>query len=92
MKLEVATRPARIRIEAGATVLRMDEARKVLDRLARIEALEAEGAHPPVLLAELRALVVEAEAWVRIEQSANGAGSAVERCREALEARATVGS
>ena len=46
----------------------MDEARAVLERLERIEALEREGAHPQHLLAELRALVSEAEAWARRER------------------------
>lgn len=39
----------------------MDEARAVLARLDRIDALKAE------LLAELRELVCEAEEWARIE-------------------------
>jgi hypothetical protein len=55
----------------------MDEARAVLARLDRIEALEREGAPPGVLLEELRGLVQEAEAWVRVEGG--------ERAREAVE-------
>jgi transposase len=45
----------------------MDEARAVLQRLDRIEALEREGAHPAAVLAELHELVREAEAWARLE-------------------------
>lgn len=45
----------------------MDEARAVIRRLERIEALEREGAHPDTLLAELHELVREAEAWARLE-------------------------
>jgi hypothetical protein len=45
----------------------MDEARVVLGRLERIEALERARADPAVLLAELRALAAEAEAWARRE-------------------------
>jgi hypothetical protein len=48
----------------------MDEAtavRDVIERLARIEALETAGASPEQLLTELRALVGEAEAWARVE-------------------------
>jgi hypothetical protein len=45
----------------------MDEARAVLARLDRIEALEREGASAEALLAELQALVREAEAWARLE-------------------------
>ena len=46
----------------------MDEARVVLRRLRRIEALEREGAAPRSLLAEVRALLGEAEAWVSAER------------------------
>jgi hypothetical protein len=63
----------------------MDEARAVIERLDRIEALEREGAHPSALLAELRELVREAEAWTRVEHPSGRADAAVERCREALE-------
>jgi hypothetical protein len=45
----------------------MDEARAVLHRLERIEALEREGATPAAVLAELHELVHEAEAWARLE-------------------------
>ena len=43
----------------------MDEARAVLDRLGRIDALERAGAPAGELLDELRALVQEAELWAR---------------------------
>ena len=45
----------------------MDEARAVLTRLERIEALDREGASAPSLLAELRELVGEATAWAERE-------------------------
>ena len=61
----------------------MDEAAAVLERLARIEALEAEGAAPAQLLWELRALVTEAEAWARRE-GGDRAERAVEQLRNAL--------
>jgi hypothetical protein len=61
----------------------MDEARAVIDRLDRIEALERDGATPGVLLDELRGLVREAEAWARAEGDARAA-AAVERCDQAL--------
>jgi hypothetical protein len=63
----------------------MDEARAVLARLDRIEALEREGAPPGVLLEELRGLVQEAEAWARIE-GGERAREAVERCAASLSA------
>lgn len=62
----------------------MEEARHVLDRLARIEQLERERAPASVLLGELRELVREAETWVRTEPEPAGAESAVARCRDAL--------
>ena len=65
----------------------MDEARAVLRRLGRIEALEREGAPPRSLLAEVHALLDEAEAWVASERGgADDAEAALERCREALDA------
>jgi hypothetical protein len=64
----------------------MEEARAVLQRLDRIERLDRARVPVEVLLAELRQLVEEAEAWARRE----GAGAdAVARCREALERSGT---
>ena len=63
----------------------MDEARAVLARLERIEALEQTGGPAGVLLEEVRGLLVDAEAWVRAEPAGTDlAQSALERCREAL--------
>ena len=61
----------------------MDEARAVIDRLERIEVLERDGAPPAVMLEELRGLVHDAEAWVRLEGDER-ARAAVERCDSAL--------
>ena len=63
----------------------MEEARALLERLERIEALERRGAAAPELLDELRALVREAEAWARLEDD-DRATAAVERCADALSA------
>jgi len=64
----------------------MDEARAVLERLERIEALEASGAPAGVLLEEVRGLLADAEVWVRIEPTGTDlAESALQRCREALQ-------
>lgn len=64
----------------------MEEARRVLARLERIDALERELALPGELLGELRALLVEAEAWARAERRVpDAAADAVERCRQMLE-------
>jgi hypothetical protein len=63
----------------------MDEALAVLERLRRIEALEREGAPDRSLLAEVRALLVEADAWLAAESSGTErAEAALERCRDAL--------
>jgi len=65
----------------------MEEARAVLERLERIEALErVGGASRPELLDELRLLVLEAEAWSRTEGGDAGK-RAVAGLRSALEVR-----
>jgi hypothetical protein len=61
----------------------MDEARKVIERLERIEALDRATASPAELLAEVRGLLHDAEAWVRVE-GGDTADDAVTRLREAL--------
>ena len=66
-------------------VRKMDEARSVLRRLERIEALEERGSPAKQMLAELRELVAEAEAWVRVEPGpTEGAEDAIERLRQAV--------
>ncbi len=67
------------------SVYGMDEARAVLQRLERIEALEREGASPAALLAEMQALVREAEAWARLEGDERASEAAA-----ALAARAMI--
>lgn len=63
----------------------MDEARAVLLRLRRIEALEREGAPARSVLAEVHALLAEAEAWLAAErEGADGAERALIRSRAAL--------
>lgn len=62
----------------------MEEARAVLDRLKRIEALEREGAGVKPLLAELRELVREASDWAERERDP--------RAREAAAALAAAGT
>lgn len=65
----------------------MDEARAVLARLERLEALERAAAPSDALLAELRLLVTEAEAWVRADRPGVDAEHAVACCSAALEGR-----
>jgi len=63
----------------------MLEARAVLRRLERIEALEREGADARLLLPELQELVSEATAWARRERDPRAlqAAAALEEAREA---------
>jgi hypothetical protein len=68
----------------------MDEAVKVMERLARIESLERDGCPAGVLLGEVRALLHEAEAWVRAEPAGTErAADALDRSRSALAAGET---
>jgi hypothetical protein len=63
----------------------MDEAARVIERLERIETLNRVAfTTPGCLLDELRALVVEAEAWARVEGDRR-ARSAVAKLREEAE-------
>jgi hypothetical protein len=62
----------------------MDEARTVLGRLDRIEALHRSDAPAGELLDELRELVRDAETWLRAEPEPLGAVEALAGCREAL--------
>ena len=55
-----------------------------MQRLERIEHLDREGAHPGTVLAELRELVREAEAWARAEGRPSRAVDAVEKVKEAM--------
>lgn len=64
----------------------MEEARRVLERLARIEQLEREHAPADQLLDQLRELVQEAETWLRAEPEPAGAVAALAQCRAALAA------
>jgi hypothetical protein len=62
----------------------MEEARAVLARLERIEALERDGVDAPSLLAELRELVGEATEWAERERDprAREAAAALAEARE----------
>jgi hypothetical protein len=61
----------------------VNEAEAVLERLARIEALDRAGVGRGELLTELRALLEEAEAWSKVEGGGEGE-DAVTGLREAL--------
>jgi hypothetical protein len=65
----------------------MDEARAVIERLERIDVLEREGAPAEALLAEVRELLREGEAWIAAEGAgADAAAEALARCRAAHDA------
>ena len=66
----------------------MDEARRVLERLERIDALRREGAPAADLLAEVRSLLVEGERWIAAERpgSVERARTALADCRDGLVA------
>jgi hypothetical protein len=80
-RARLVTESAQSGARCRATVTGMDEARAVLERLERIERLDRGHAPADVLLAELRALVAEAEAWSRRE---GAGGDAVDALRDAL--------
>jgi hypothetical protein len=61
----------------------MDESHAILERLERIEALDRAGAGLRDLIDELRALLVEAEAWSR-EEGGDAGARAVDELRAAL--------
>ena len=69
----------------------MLEARAVLRRLERIEALEREGADAGLLLPELQALVGEATAWAQRERDPRALEAAA-ALEEAPEARHAAGA
>jgi len=61
----------------------VEEARRVIERLERIETLDRATADPAELLAEVRGLLHDAEALVRVEGGDAGE-EAVGRLRSAL--------
>jgi hypothetical protein len=82
----------------------MDEARRVISRLERIETLQGEHAPSATLLAEVRQLLREGEAWLAAERRGSGrapaaglggdpttaAAAALDGCRRSLDAREEV--
>jgi hypothetical protein len=64
----------------------MNEARRVLERLERIDALRRAQAPAAQLLAEVRSLLREGESWLATEreEGTEAAWTALERCRERL--------
>ena len=73
-----------------ATVDAVEKERAILERLERIDGLREEDAPAGVLLDEVRALLADAEGWVREDHVPSRTADAVERAREALAAGASV--
>jgi hypothetical protein len=67
----------------------MDEARRVLQRLERIETLRRTDAPAAVLLVQLRRLLAEGERWLAVErlEGSERARTALDRCRAQLRVR-----
>jgi hypothetical protein len=63
----------------------VDEARRVIERLERIEELRRAEAPAPVLLAEVRSLLHEGERWLAVEHPGGNAQAALDRCRARIE-------
>ena len=64
----------------------MQKERAILERLERIDALRSDDAPAGVLLAEVRALLADAEDWVSEEHVPSRTRKAVRSVREALAA------
>jgi hypothetical protein len=67
----------------------MDEARRVLERLERIETLRRTDAPAAELLVQLRRLLMEGERWLAVERLEGNerARDALDRCRRRLSER-----
>jgi hypothetical protein len=63
----------------------VEKERAILERLERIDGLRRDDAPARILLDEVRALLSDAEEWVRADDVPDRAARAVERTREALE-------
>ena len=72
----------------------MDEARQVLERLERIDALRREGAAASDLLAEVRSLLAEGERWIAAEKldGRGRARTALADCRAGLGEEVATGT
>ena len=63
----------------------VEKERAILERLERIDGLRRDDAPAEVLLDEVRALLADAEDWVRDDDVPERARRAVERSQEALD-------
>ena len=70
----------------AASVEAVEKEQAILERLERIDGLRSEDAPAGALLDEVRALLADAEDWVREEPVPSRTASAVEHARAALAA------
>jgi hypothetical protein len=72
----------------------MDEARRVIERLARIDRLRGGGAPAAVLLTEVRGLLADGERWLAAErpEGLDKARTALDRCRSGVRTGEEVGA
>jgi hypothetical protein len=75
-----------LRGHPAANVEAVEKERAILERLERIDGLRVEDAPAGVLLDEVRALLSEAEDWVREAGAPDEAVDAIARSRVALAA------
>jgi hypothetical protein len=68
----------------------VEKERAILERLERIDGLRREDAPAGDLLEEVRALLADAEDWVREDQVPSRTADAVERASEAFAAGESV--
>ena len=77
--------PGAIRADSPPSVWRMEEARRVIERLERIERLRTGGGSRVALLGELRELLDEGAAWLASEPAGTErATRALDECRSRL--------
>jgi hypothetical protein len=74
----------------AATVNAVEKERAIIERLDRIDSLRREDAPAGVLLDEVRALLSDAEDWLRDESVPSRTTDAVERAQAALAASDSV--
>ena len=68
----------------------MDEARRVIRRLERIETLQGAQAPAADLLAEVRQLLREGEAWLAVEHGTRAPGNGETGCGQTAAAEAAL--
>jgi hypothetical protein len=90
MRLQADSDLAQLRERPAASVEAVEKERAILEGLERIDGLRREDAPTGVLLDAVRALLSDAEDWVRADPTVPAsAAKAIERSRDALAAGET---